>query len=45
MYKSERMLKAIGDISDNKIEKTARALGYQKRGGRLSTSPFGWGVF
>ena len=30
MYKSERMMKAIGDISDDKIEKTARTLGYQK---------------
>ena len=36
MYKSERMMKAIGDISDDKIEKTARALGYQKE--RLQTS-------
>lgn len=30
MYNSERMMKAIGDISDDKIEKTSRALGYQK---------------
>ncbi len=30
MYKSERMMKAIGDISDDKIEKASRALGYQK---------------
>ena len=36
MYNSERMMKAIGDISDDKIEKTARALGYQKE--RLQTS-------
>ena len=30
MYKSERMMKAIGGISDDKIEKASRALGYQK---------------
>ena len=30
MYNSERMMKAIGDISDDKIEKTSRALGYQR---------------
>ena len=30
MYKSEQMMKAIGDISDDKIEKAGRALGYQK---------------
>ncbi len=30
MYKSERMMKAIGDISDDKIEKASRALGYHK---------------
>ena len=30
MYNSERMMKAIGDISDDKIEKTGRALGYQR---------------
>ena len=30
MYKSERMMKAIGDISDDKIEKASRALSYQK---------------
>lgn len=36
MYKSERMMNAIGDISDDKIEKTGRALGYQRE--RLRTS-------
>lgn len=30
MYNSERMMKAIGDISDDKIEKAGRALGYQR---------------
>ena len=30
MYNSERMMKAIGDLSDDKIEKTGRALGYQR---------------
>ena len=30
MYNSERMMKAIGDISADKIEKTGRALGYQR---------------
>lgn len=30
MYKSERIMKAIGNISDDKIENTARALGYQR---------------
>ena len=30
MYNSERMMKAIGDLSDDKIEKASRALGYQK---------------
>ena len=39
MYKSERMMKAIGDISDDKIEKASRALGYQKEGRRMSHAP------
>ena len=39
MYKSERMMKAIGDISDDKIEKTGRALGYQKERRRMSHAP------
>ncbi len=39
MYNSERMMKAIGDISDDKIEKTGRALGYQKEGRRMSHAP------
>lgn len=30
MYKSERIMKAIGNISDEKIENAARSLGYQK---------------
>ena len=30
MCNSERMMKAIGDISDDKIEKAGRALGYQR---------------
>ena len=30
MYNSERMMKAIGDISDDKIEKAGRALAYQR---------------
>ncbi|MBQ9686054.1 MAG: DUF4179 domain-containing protein [Oscillospiraceae bacterium] len=36
MYNSERMMKAIGDISDDKIEKTGRALGYQREQRRIS---------
>ena len=32
MYYSERMMTAIGALSDDKIEKTARALGYQTPG-------------
>ena len=39
MYNSERMMKAIGDISDDKIEKTGRALGYQKEERRMSHAP------
>ena len=39
MYKSERMMKAIGDISDDKIEKAARALGYQKEQRRATRIP------
>ena len=39
MYKSERMMKAIGDISDDKIEKTGRALGYQRAQHRTSHVP------
>ena len=39
MYKSERMMKAIGDISDDKIEKTGRALGYQKERRRTTRIP------
>ena len=30
MYNSERMMKAIGDISDDKIEKAGHALGYRR---------------
>ena len=39
MYNSERMMKAIGDISDEKIEKTGRALGYQKERRKMSHAP------
>ena len=39
MYNSERMMKAIGDISDDKIEKTGRALGYQKERHSMSHAP------
>ena len=39
MYNSERMMKAIGDISDDKIEKTGRALVYQKEERRMSHAP------
>lgn len=31
MYNSERMMRAIGDLSDDKIEKAGRALGYQRK--------------
>ena len=43
MYKSERMMKAIGDISDDKIEKTSRALGYQKDRRQTSRIPIRMG--
>ena len=43
MYKSERMMKAIGDISDDKIEKASRALGYQKERRRTSRIPIRMG--
>ena len=43
MYKSERMMKAIGDISDDKIEKTGRALGYQREQRRTSHVPLRMG--
>ena len=39
MYNSERMMKAIGDISDDKIEKTGRALGYQREKRRVNRVP------
>ena len=39
MYNSERMMKAVGDISDDKIEKTGRALGYQKERHSMSRAP------
>ena len=39
MYKSERMMKAIGDISDDMIEKASRALGYQKERRQTSRIP------
>ncbi len=42
MYNSERMMKAIGDISDDKIEKTGRALVYQKEDAECLTPLFGW---
>lgn len=43
MYKSERMMKAIGDISDDKIEKTSRALGYQEERRQTSRIPIRMG--
>ena len=43
MYKSERMMKAIGDISDDKIEKASRALGYQKERRQTSRIPIRMG--
>ena len=43
MYKSERMMKAIGDISDDKIEKASRALGYQKERRQTSRLPIRMG--
>ena len=43
MYKSERMMKAIGDISDDKIEKASRALSYQKERRQTSRLPIRMG--
>ena len=43
MYKSERMMKAIGEISDDKIEKASRALGYQKERRQTSRIPIRMG--
>ena len=43
MYKSERMMKAIGGISDDKIEKASRALGYQKERRQTSRIPIRMG--
>ena len=43
MYKSERMMKAIGDISDDKIEKASRALGYKKERRQTSRLPIRMG--
>ena len=43
MYKSERMMKAIGDISDDKIEKAGRALGYQEERRQASRNPIRMG--
>lgn len=43
MYNSERMMKAIGDISDDKIEKAGRALGYQKERRQTSRIPIRMG--
>ena len=45
MYNSERMMKAIGDISDDKIEKTGRALVYQKEERRMSHAPVRMGRY
>lgn len=39
MYNSERMMKAIGDISDDKIEKAGRALGYQREQRKTTRVP------
>ena len=43
MYNSERMMKAIGDISDDKIEKAGRALGYQNEQRKIARIPFRMG--
>ncbi len=43
MYNSERMMKAIGDISDDKIEKASRALDYQKERRQTSRIPIRMG--
>ena len=43
MYNSERMMKAIGDLSDDKIEKASRALGYQKERRQTSRIPIRMG--
>ena len=43
MYNSERMMKAIGELSDDKIEKASRALGYQKERRWTSRIPFRMG--
>ena len=43
MYKSERVMKAIGDLSDDKIEKAACALGYQKARRQTSRIPIRMG--
>ena len=43
MYKSERMMKAIGGISDDKIEKASRALSYQKERRQTSRLPIRMG--
>ena len=43
MNNSERMMKAIGDISDDKIEKASRALGYQKERRQTSRIPIRMG--
>ena len=43
MHNSERMMKAIGDISDDKIEKASRALGYQKEQRRAARIPIRMG--
>lgn len=39
MVNSERMMNALGDISDDKIEKTGRALGYQREWRQMSRVP------
>ena len=39
MHNSVRLIKAIGDISDDKIEKAGRALGYQKEQRRANRVP------
>lgn len=38
MYNSERLIKAIGEIDEDKVERTCYALGYM-RGGRKQTVP------
>lgn len=40
MYNSERLIRAIGEIDEDKVERTSYALGYMK-GGKKQTAPHG----